>query len=85
MSGDLGRCHLCGLVDVLVDVVVPAHLSHTGQSRQARVPVDACIAEQVRDLNNKGRLTANCCCGHGSGEGSIILHDGTELPAGPSR
>jgi hypothetical protein len=62
----------------MLPVIVPAYLSHTGKAHAKIVGVDACIADQVRRLNEEGRLTANCCCGHGRGPGSIILHDGTE-------
>lgn len=26
--------------------------------------VDACIADEIQELNNKGILTTGCCCGH---------------------
>lgn len=64
---------------VTVEVVIPAHLSFTGKSRSVAVEIDACISNLVRALNASGIYTANSCCGHGLGLGSIILHDGTEL------
>jgi hypothetical protein len=29
------------------------------------ISVDSCIAEEIQDLNNKGIITEQCCCGHG--------------------
>lgn len=29
------------------------------------VPVDACIAEEIQQLNDLGIITLGCCCGHG--------------------
>jgi hypothetical protein len=29
------------------------------------IPVDACIADEIQVLNNKGVITLGCCCGHG--------------------
>lgn len=37
---------------------------NTNQNRTS-VPVDACIAEEIQDLNNKSIITLGCCCGHG--------------------
>lgn len=30
------------------------------------VVVDACIADEIQELNNKGIVTLSCCCGHGT-------------------
>jgi hypothetical protein len=30
-----------------------------------RVAVDACIADEIQELNDKGVITLGCCCGHG--------------------
>lgn len=79
---DGDACSFCGAAPVMLEVVVPAHLSATGEDRQAVKPVDACIAAEVAAYNADGRLTAGACCGHGRGPGSIIFHDGTEAPAG---
>lgn len=70
---------MCKGCSALLYVPIPAHLSHTGQFRWDYKDVDACIADIVAALNNAGILTANCCCGHGVTDGSIILHDGREL------
>jgi hypothetical protein len=29
------------------------------------VVVDACIADEIQELNDKGVITLGCCCGHG--------------------
>jgi len=29
------------------------------------VAVDACIADYVQEMNDKGIITVGCCCGHG--------------------
>lgn len=68
---------------VLVDVIVPAHLSHTGKSRPKRVDVDACIAPIVLALNDAGIFTIASCCGHGKRPGNIALGDGRELIIAP--
>ncbi len=36
-----------------------------------QVKVDACIAEEVQQLNNEGIVTLGCCCGHGEA-GKIV-------------
>lgn len=41
-----------------VDVINP------NQSKN-RIVVDACIAEEIQQLNNQGVITLGCCCGHG--------------------
>ena len=43
------------------------------------VKVDACIAPIVQALNDAGIDTTSSCCGHGKGDGSILLADGREL------
>ena len=63
----------------MLNVPIPAHLSHTGIFRWDAKPVDACIAPIVQALNDAGIYTANSCCGHGKSDGSIVLHDGREL------
>lgn len=64
---------------VRVRVTVPAQLSYTGQDRRAVKAIDRCIAPIVRALNTAGIRTDASCCGHGKGNGSIILSDGREL------
>lgn len=60
-------------------VVVPAHLSYTGEDRVAVKPIDSCIAPIVLALNMAGIQTVASCCGHGRGPGFIALADGREL------
>ena len=38
------------------------------------VPIDKCIAPIVRALNNGGILTGISCCGHGEGDGAIMIY-----------
>lgn len=63
----------------LVQVTVPAHLSHTGKDRVDMIKIDKCIAPIVRALNEAGIRTDAACCGHGKGDGHILLYDGREL------
>jgi hypothetical protein len=35
------------------------------------VLIDACIAEEIQQLNDQGILTLGCCCGHGKA-GQIV-------------
>ena len=54
--------------------------SFTGSYRWAYKGIDSCLADRVNALNAQGKYTRTCCCGHGKYKGSIILHDGTEMP-----
>lgn len=65
--------------ETLLEVTIPAELSHTGQARQKVVGIDSCIAPIVKALNDAGVTTVACCCGHGKAPGSIILADGREI------
>lgn len=47
------------------------------------IPIDACIAPIVRALNEGGVETAMSCCGHGEGDGFIMLADGRILAIRP--
>lgn len=40
-----------------------------------QVTVDACLAEEIKDLWNKGVVTCGCCCGHGRSLGWIGVDD----------
>lgn len=62
-----------------VEVTIQAHLSYTGKTRKAVKKIDKCIASIVRALENGDVYMLASCCGHGKGEGSILLHDGREL------
>lgn len=65
--------------EVILNVPIPADLSYTGEFRWDNKAIDACIAPIIDALNQAGIYTASCCCGHGKGEGSIVLHDGRKL------
>ena len=56
-------------------VPIPAHLSHTGKFHWTVKPIDACIADIIKALNDAGIHTAGCCCGHNKNTGYIVLHD----------
>ena len=62
-----------------VKVWIPAELSHDGKARWAMKPLDNCIVDIVKGLNNMGVYTIGSCCGHGKGDGEIFLEDGREL------
>jgi len=48
-----------------------------------RVDVDCCIASIVDALNQGGVRTAMSCCGHGEGDGFIMMADGRILAVLP--
>ena len=73
-----GEC-IFGKSEIILNVLIPANLSHTGNFHWALKPVDKCIAPIVQALNDAGIYTAGCCCGHGETDGNIILHDGRLL------
>lgn len=62
-----------------VEVPIPENLSHTGEFRWEKKPIDSCLVPLINALNNAGIYTASCCCGHGKSDGSVILHDGRTL------
>lgn len=66
-------------VTVPVTVVIPADLSYTGEQRVDVKRVDSCIAPIVRALVQAGIVTRGSCCGHGIGDGEILLQDGRKL------
>jgi hypothetical protein len=35
------------------------------KQQNQRVKVDACIADEIQELNDQGIVTLGCCCGHG--------------------
>lgn len=65
--------------ETILEVTVPAQLSHTGVERKAEKGIDACIAPIVRALNDAGVTTVASCCGHGKRPGNIALSDGREI------
>lgn len=44
-------------------------------SGRTEVPVDMCIADEIQMLNDKNVWTLGCCCGHGYGHKSILIHE----------
>lgn len=38
-----------------------------------RIVVDACIADYVQKMNDRGIITRGCCCGHGKEPGSVLV------------
>jgi len=68
--------------DIMCLVPVYPDDSHTGKLRWAVKGIDACLADRVNKLNklnDEGRYTRSCCCGHGKMKGVIHLHDGTTI------
>ncbi len=59
----------------IVDVTIPADLSHTGEARKAPKGVDTCIAPIVKALEEAGIVMRSSCCGHGEQLGVIMLQD----------
>ena len=58
---------------------LPAKVLRLGCDGYEVVEVDACIRPLVEALNAGGFRTIACCCGHGKGEGSILLANSQEL------
>ena len=48
-------------------------------ARKKLCKIDRCIASIVRALEAAGINMRASCCGHGKGDGKIILQDGREL------
>lgn len=59
-----------------------ASLSHTGEDYWRDWEIDSCIAPIVKALQDAGIDMLGSCCGHGNGNGSIVLADGRELRIG---
>lgn len=64
---------------VLVEVRVPPDLSHTLSETWKLAQIDRCIADVVVALQALPCGTRSSCCGHGKGDGEIILGDGRRL------
>ena len=62
--------------DTVLDLPIPAHLSHTGKRYMKKVPVDTCIAPIVKALDAAGFEMTDSCCGHEKAHGMIGLADG---------
>lgn len=65
--------------ETMLNVTIPAHLSHTGEAREDIKGIDSCIAGIVKALNDGGVTTISSCCGHGRSNGLIMLAGGREL------
>jgi hypothetical protein len=65
--------------EIICKVPIDPDLSFTGKMRWEKRGIDACIAPIINALNNAGIYTANCCCGHGKYDSTILLHDGRLL------
>lgn len=69
-------------VDVFVTIIkdgLPKLLSFGKGSYKELVPIDSCIATIVAALENGNVLMEVSCCGHGKGDGGILLQDGRKL------
>ena len=42
---------------------------------QHEIYVDECLADEIQELNDKGIITTNSCCGHGKQSGTILIAD----------
>jgi hypothetical protein len=71
--------------EVLVNVKIPADLSHTGTAYERQFGIDACIAPIVDALQRGGVDMRGSCCGHGKAQGSIELADGRTLTIVPRK
>lgn len=58
----------------IIEVVIPADLSHTGLPYKKNIEIDACIAPIVKALNDAGIIMRGSCCGHNKTAGEIIIH-----------
>jgi hypothetical protein len=64
---------------VPVRVKVLAEQAHEGRNTWKTKPIDRCIAPIVEALQSGGIDMRLSCCGHGDGNGEIILGDGRRL------
>lgn len=44
------------------------------------IGVDACIANYVQEMNDRGIITVGCCCGHFDPIGASVLVDAASIP-----
>jgi hypothetical protein len=63
----------------IVNVTIPADLSHSGEAYKRAVGIDACIADLVEAMESAGLFMRSSCCGHGTQDGRIELQDGRVL------
>lgn len=50
-------------------------LPDRSEYKNIEIPIDACVAEEIQDLWNKGIHTCGCCCGHGFHLGFIQVEE----------
>jgi len=62
-----------------VMVRIPKDLSHLGRSYMREKKIDSCITPIVKALQEGGIDMRASCCGHGNGNGKILLQDGRNL------
>jgi len=62
-----------------VMVRIPGDLSYLGRSYMGEKKIDSCIASIVKALQEGGIDMRASCCGHGKGNGKILLQDGRKL------
>jgi hypothetical protein len=60
-------------------VSIPEDLSSDGYCKVKYVKIDKCIAPIVEALQRSLIYTRASCCGHGKGNGKILLQDGRFL------
>ncbi len=72
-------CKECNQDQVMLEVTISASNSSTGKAKKKAMPVDACIADIIKALNENSVLTKSCCCGHNKCNGSIFLYDGRAI------
>jgi len=63
----------------LVKVKIPADLACSGKSYWREMYIDRCISSLVMALQKGGIDMRASCCGHGKGNGKILLQDGRKL------
>lgn len=46
----------------------------TGELELKLKAIDRCIAREISDLNSRGVITSNSCCGHGKGKPDAVIY-----------
>ena len=64
---------MCIANSVMVAVHVDAAVAHEGRAVFKQMPIDGCIAETVRRLDELGVRMLASCCGHGKAAPTITL------------
>jgi len=60
--------------DKMVKLAYPMH-----NSKRMEIAVDACLQPLIQMLNDYKIHTVGCCCGHGNGEGSILIEQNEQI------